>query len=326
MNFKKILITATACALLLSGCAAGESGKTAIEVGNTVITDNALKFTAQELMGAADISAAADALEQSYLVAAIAEKMGIELTEDEERSIKQEIATFKSNHGGKKAGDKFLKSHGVDDNLLRAIVASSMYSDKIFQEIILTEPTDDDLRNYFKEDFLRAKHVLVMTTDRITGEDLDAEAMAEAEKKANEVLEKAKNGENFDALIEEYNEDPGMASNEEGYFFTDKQMVSEFENATKSIQPGEFTMCKSSYGYHIIQRLPIEGDSFDKYFEDNKTAVSSAYSSVQQQKALEAKAEELGIETKTNQDVIDAISLDEPTPEPTEESTDKTAE
>lgn len=310
MNFKKILVIMAACALLLSGCSAG-SGKTAIEVGGSVITDKEIKFTAEKLMSSADVSSAADALKQSYLVAEIADKMGIELTDEEEKTIRQEIASFKSNQGGKSAGDKLLKSYGVDDSLLRAIIASSMYSDKIFEELDLTDPTDDELRQYFKDDFLRAKHVLIMTTDSLTGEDIDDEAMAEAEKKANEVLEKAKNGENFDALIEEFNEDPGMASNEEGYFFTDKQMVSEFENATKSIQPGEFTMCKSSYGYHIIQRLPIEGDSFDKYFEDNKTSISSAYSSVQQQKALEKKAEELGIETKTNQDVIDKISIDE---------------
>ena len=59
-----------------------------------------------------------------------------------------------------------------------------------------------------------------------TGADLDEDKLAEAEKKANEILERAKNGEDFDALIKEYNEDPGMESNQDGYFFTDGEMVS----------------------------------------------------------------------------------------------------
>lgn len=51
-----------------------------------------------------------------------------------------------------------------------------------------------------------------------TGADLDEDKLAEAEKKANEILERAKTGEDFDALIKEYNEDPGMESNQDGIF------------------------------------------------------------------------------------------------------------
>lgn len=309
MHFKKLLVTAMAGALLLSGCAAG--GKTAVSIGDSVITANEIKFTAQELMGSANVASAVDALKQSYLIAELAENMGIELSDEEVSSIKQNIASFKANQGGKKAGDKLLKSYGVDDSILFTISSASLYSQKVFEQLEITDPTDDELRSYFKNSYLRAKHVLISTTDMVTGADLDEGAQAEAEITANEVLEKAKDGEDFDALIEEFNEDPGMASNEDGYFFTDKQMVQEFEDATKSIQPDEFTLCKSDYGYHIIQRLPIEGDSFDKYFEDNKVSVQSSYSSVQQQNALDSKAEELGITTEVKQNVIDSIKLDD---------------
>ena len=146
---------------------------------------------------------------------------------------------------------------------------------------------------------------------------------AEAEKKANEILEREKNGEDFDALIKEYNEDPGMESNQDGYFFTDGEMVSEFEDATKSIEPGEITMCKSDYGYHIIKRLPIdESDSkFGEYLENNKSAVQSAVTSKKQEEALEKKAEELGIKVEVNQDKIDKMVIQpKDTPEPTTEA------
>lgn len=311
MKLKNLLITATVCALLLSGCSAG-SGKTAIRVGDSSITDNDIKFTIDNLMGSKDMDGAVEALKQTYLLKEIADEMNIEFDDEEEKTLKRQIGTFKADQGGKTEGDKLLKKYGVDEDLLEAIIASSMYAEKIFAQLNLnSEPSDDELKQYFKDDYLRAKHVLISTVDTATGKDLDEAAQAEAEKKANEVLEKAKNGEDFNALIEEYNEDPGMASNEEGYFFTDNQMVSEFEEATKSIQPGEFTLCKSSYGYHIIQRLPIDGADFDRFFEENKSSAQSTYASAREQKALEDKAAELGITTEVNQDVIDSIKIDD---------------
>mgnify|MGYP003511529098 CR=1 FL=1 len=39
---------------------------------------------------------------------------------------------------------------------------------------------------------------------------------------------KAKKGEDFDKLIEKYNDDPGMVANPDGYTFTKNQMVKEF--------------------------------------------------------------------------------------------------
>lgn len=319
MKFNKLLIAALSGALLLSGCSAG-GGKTAVKVGGSVITDNAVKFTAEQIMGSPSVSGAVNTLKKSYLIKEIAEKMDISLDDEEEKSIKRQIGSFKADQGGKTEGDKLLKKYGVSDELLETIIAESYYSDKISEQLDLGgDPSDEELREHFKNDYLRAKHVLISTVNTTTGEELEENALAAAEKTANEVLEKAKNGENFDTLIENYNSDPGMASNKEGYFFTDNQMVSEFENATKSIQPGEFTICKSDYGYHIIQRLPIDGADFDRFFEENKSSAKSTYASAKTQKALDKKAEELGITTDVNQDVIDAIKIDEETDDDTNE-------
>jgi parvulin-like peptidyl-prolyl isomerase len=313
MKLKKLLIAALAGALLLSGCSTSGSGKTAVQVGDSVITDNAIKFMAEYCMGTPDVSGAEESLQQCYLIKEIADKMGITLDDDETKEIKQEIASFKANEGGKTAGDKLLKSFGLDDDILMTIASTSSYAQKIFEQITIDDPTDDELLQYFKDSYLRAKHVLIMTQDSETGEDFDDEKMAEAEQQANEILEKAKGGANFDDLIKEYGEDPGMSSNEDGYFFTDGQMVTEFEDATKSIQPGEFTLCKSTFGYHIIQRLAIDESDpvVEEYFNDNKTSIQSSYASKQQQDALDKKAEELGITVETNQDVIDSIVLED---------------
>lgn len=314
MNFKKLLIAAITGALLISGCSTGS--KTAIKVGDVNITDQAIKFTTEHLIGTSDTSIAVEALQTSYLTKEIADKMEISLDESEEKAIQKQVSSFKANEGGKSAGDKLLKKYGLDDDILETILASSIYSQKIFEQINIEDATDEELREYFKNDYLRAKHVLISTQDPLSGADVDADKLAEAEAKANEVLEKAKSGENFDELIKEYGEDPGMESNTDGYFFTDNEMVPEFEEATKSIQPGEFTLCKSSFGYHIIQRLPIDetDESFEKFFTENNVAIKSRNAAKKQEEALNKKAEELGIKGEVEQDVIDSIVIETPAP------------
>ena len=54
---------------------------------------------------------------------------------------------------------------------------------------------------------MRAKHVLIKFPTNDDGSEVTEEQKDETKKKAEEVLEKAKNGEDFDKLIEEYNEE-----------------------------------------------------------------------------------------------------------------------
>lgn len=312
MKMKNLLIAAVAGALLLSGCSAG-GGKAAVKVGDSTITENGVKFVAEYLMNTGKAENAANILRDDFMLKEIADKMNLEVSEDDKSSAKQMIAQFKSSNGGKKAGDKLLSEFGLDDDFLMTIALAEAYSNLIMENIDISEPTDDDVYQSFKEDYLRAKHVLIPTTDDMTGADLSEEDLAKAEQTANEVLEKAKGGANFDDLVKEYGKDPGMESNTDGYIFTDNEMVSEFENAVKSIKPGEFTLCKSDFGYHIIQRLELkEGDElFKKYFDENKTTIKSKLEAKKREEAIDKKAEELGIKTEENEEVINGIEIDD---------------
>lgn len=89
----------------------------------------------------------------------------------------------------------------------------------------------------------RAKHILVK--DQATAQALLAQLMANPSEKY------------FDQLMGEYNTDPGMTSNPDGYLFTDGDMVASFENAVKSLKIGACTSAPvpSDFGWHIILRL-----------------------------------------------------------------------
>ncbi len=84
----------------------------------------------------------------------------------------------------------------------------------------------------------------------------------------------------FDQLIKQYNTDPGMKNNPDGYLFTDGDMVASFENAVKSLKIDACVTApvQSDYGWHIIVRLDPKGYPdweksvqsmlYEKYVED----------------------------------------------------------
>ena len=148
-----------------------------------------------------------------------------------------------------------------------AIKQSVMYN-YATEYIMQSVPTisEEDIAETYKNEYVHVKHILVSTVDEETGEPLGNADKTKAKKEAQEALKKAKNGEDFDKLIEKYNDDPGMVANPDGYTFTKNQMVKEFEEASFALKENEISdIVETSYGYHIIQKLPLpEVDNYVK--------------------------------------------------------------
>lgn len=114
-----------------------------------------------------------------------------------------------------------------------------------------------------ENDYVRAKHVLIKFPQ---GEGEDG-AVTEAQKDATfttakEITDRARAGEDFDALIKEYGEDPGMQANPGGYYFTKGDMLEAFETTTYALAEGEISEpVETIHGYHVILKLPLEDDA-----------------------------------------------------------------
>ncbi len=92
----------------------------------------------------------------------------------------------------------------------------------------------------------KAKHILI--TEEKGGKET-ADMLCETLKS---------NPDQFDPLLTIYGEDPGMKANPDGYVFGPGEMVTEFEEGTKALQPGQISQpIQSSFGWHIILRLPL---------------------------------------------------------------------
>lgn len=105
---------------------------------------------------------------------------------------------------------------------------------------------EESVSQYYRDNYLAAKHILIRS-------DSD-----NAEKTIKDIKSKLNRGEDFDKLMNKYSEDPGLASNPDGYVFTYGEMVSEFENAVTELKINEISgIVEVDYGYHIIKRIEL---------------------------------------------------------------------
>lgn len=176
---------------------------------------------------------------------------------------------------------------------------------------------DGDVEQYYKDhpadfDEVRVRHILISTQPKPENED-ESEAKDakdskdsknkkpadmpktltkdEARKKTQDLLDRARKGEDFARLATENSDDPGSKDKGGEYdFFGHGKMVPEFEKAAFALKPGEISdPVETQHGFHIIK------------LEERRTAASpDADEKVRQQivdklkqEKLEARIEEI---------------------------------
>ena len=177
---------------------------------------------------------------------------------------------------------------------------------QFFQNVQVSE--DEILSEWNRsshEETVEAAHILFMVSDGAK----DAEVKAKAE----EVLKRAKAGEDFTALAKKYSEDTGSAANG-GYLgpFQKGRTVKEFEEVAFSMKPGEIAgLVKTQFGYHIIKVLKHETPTLELKSAELAAAVRAkkaqdlarqkaeeAVRLLEKQKDLGQAANKLGVTTE----------------------------
>ena len=202
-----------------------------------------------------------------------AEEEGISIS-DEQKSAAR--AVISATDADTKAQLKEIKkTTGADKYLIADIMEKAYLTDTYYSFVTSTKqdqftPDEVFVDEEMTNSYACVKHVLIKNTPDAdeNGVVPEVEGYAEeAKKKAEEVLAKAVAGENFEDLIKEYGEDPGMEATPDGYIIDSTGasidgsgvMVSEFTEGTFAVLPGEVNaeLVESSYGWHIIKRYGI---------------------------------------------------------------------
>lgn len=105
-------------------------------------------------------------------------------------------------------------------------------------------------------DRVGARHVLIMHRGSERVPPTVTRTREEARTRAQEVLARARAGNDFAALARQYSDEPGAAtSGGDLGVFGHGQMVPEFDRAAFALAPGAISdVIETSFGFHVIQR------------------------------------------------------------------------
>ena len=221
-------------------------------------------------------------LAQYHAIEDMARELDVALTQEEQDEISATFETAADNYGdgdGECTENELTAFQGYLDTLFmdRALFermsgADMLYgkcSEALYGAQGADYPDADALAFAEEEGDLRCKHILLMTMDQSTGEPLPEEQQEEAKEKADALYEELSAQADdpealealFDELMEENTEDTGLAAYPDGYQFAPGTMVAEFSDTAAALEEyGLSEPVQSSYGWHIILRLPLDPD------------------------------------------------------------------
>ena len=242
-------------------------------------------YDSEMTIGEMLIDAAKSYCVQYHALDVNARKEGVELTKEDEEALQalleSDIKEIAGEDGTEEELFAALEETYVSRELYELMNRTAALYSRAYNTLYggtgekLTEQEVKDFADEYS--FMTAKHILIQTTDA-EGEPIDeaakAEKLAEAEEiyaqlegKSGQELESA-----FDALMQEKSEDTGLAAFPDGYCFTADDMVTEFSEAVAALEPGQLSgIVESSFGYHIILRMPLTAEDRVLQFDSTGT-------------------------------------------------------
>ena len=206
-----------------------------------------------------------------YYTVALAEVEKRGLTETVNAEVEDQWNSIVEQYGSVDALMEAIENAYLDEPTYRQLLTTNAAFNAIMLDAYGAageKLSDEDVLAWANDnDYLRCKHILFLTQND-DGTDMTDEEKAEVRKEAEAALKelRALEGdrealtERFDALMAEA-DDPGMTTFPDGYTFTESQMVQEFEDGTRALEEYELSdIVETSYGYHIILRLPLDPD------------------------------------------------------------------
>ena len=211
-----------------------------------------------------------DQLVQMIILNSQAEDYGVSLNDEDNQAVEEYVENFKTN-----IGEDVMEKEGFTEDNIRSVVQKSTLAGKVSQAMFDAEEVE--LTDEEKEDAtcIKVQHILISTTDTTKKDDegnnvdmTDEEKevyLAEQKEKAEEALARAKNGEDFQALADEYSsENAGFefSFDKNGYDPVNmSSMVEPFYTAAWQLGEGEISaLVESQYGYHIIKCVSLNDE------------------------------------------------------------------
>ncbi|KPK77466.1 MAG: hypothetical protein AMJ89_02380 [candidate division Zixibacteria bacterium SM23_73] len=186
----------------------------------------------------------------------------IEVTSKEvENAVEEQLEKVKSQFSSEEAFGDQLKAEGLTENELKKkyreqikkqMLIDRLVSRKLFKVSVTTKEVKDFYQTYKdsipdQPQSVKLSHILLEI--KPSQGTLDS-----LKKKAEMVLDKAKEGEDFASLASKYSDDPTGKSGGDLGFFKKGDMIEKFEKVAFALNPGEISdLVETEFGYHIIK-------------------------------------------------------------------------
>lgn len=212
-----------------------------------------------------------DAINEALLIQKGAEN-GITLDDTEKAQIETQISGISASYGEEgfalRTRTMAIPSPKQYKKMYTKVMSSQKIQEDMSENPANYYPEDTSVLNEYKAtDKASVKHILISTDAAEVAEGEEPAAPEDKKALAEQVLQRAQSGEDFDALMSEFGEDPGQSP--EGYTFGPGEMMPEFEEASFNLAIGEISgLVETDYGYHIIKRIPGVYDLYNYWRAD----------------------------------------------------------
>lgn len=232
------------------------------------------------------INSALKDCERLAVTESLASSRHLSLTSSETSTVKQYAQTYVSYYPA-------YKKNGVSQQSLQRLLGYQFLAKKVFDSYYAKggekAVSDADLQNYYTSQFVHVKQIFFNKYDD-TGALLSADKLAQIQATAKQVLATANAGKGkFDALVTQYNEDPGMKSSPDGYIFDkNASYLQVFKDTAFQMNVGDVKLVESDEGYHILYKVPVDPTA-STYNDDMKEEVLESMKWSEFQKTIDEK-------------------------------------
>ncbi len=230
---------------------------------------------------------------------------------------------IKTRSGSEEALVRNLKSVGMTIDELQAKMLEESIAEAVLERELKISVSDDDIKKFYDDnpskfeqpEMVRASHILLTTRDP-SGAELSEEQKTAKRKKAEDLLKRAKAGDDFAKLAKENSEDPGSKDNGGEYTFPRGKMVPEFESAAFSLQTNQVSeIVTTQFGFHIIklsEKIPAKKVELAKVSQDIKDYLKQQATQKQlpdYMKSLKKDVDLQILDAKLKMPEVDALTL-----------------
>ncbi|HET7218532.1 MAG TPA: peptidylprolyl isomerase [Vicinamibacterales bacterium] len=173
--------------------------------------------------------------------------------------VEQQIEEMRKQAGGDANFKKAMKAQGMTIERLRSDAQTQMAIAKMMNAQVASTAaaTDAEAKDFYdknpdkfkRPESVRASHILIGVKKDAT----DAEK-AQARARIEQVLKRAKAGEDFAVLAREHSQDSSAAQGGDLNYFVKGQMVQPFDQVAFALKPNEISdVVTTEFGYHVIK-------------------------------------------------------------------------